>query len=84
MRKIIHLLVSLLFERRSYTCCERCQHVYASSQGACPECSHLDDAALEQLIRVRTENRYFLRQMAVIISLLLSAIAALFYVNGII
>jgi predicted ATP-dependent serine protease len=84
MRKIIHLLVSFLFQRRSYTCCQRCGYVYASRQGTCPECSHLDDEALEQLIRVRTENRYFVRQMAVIISLLLTVIAALFYVNGII
>jgi hypothetical protein len=84
MRKIIHLLVSFLFERPSYTCCERCGYVYASRQGACPECSHLDDEALQQLIRVRAENRYFVRQMAVIILLMLTAIAALFYLNDII
>lgn len=84
MRKIIHLVVSFLFERRSYTCCKRCQYVYASKQGTCPECSHLDHEALQQLIRVRTENRYFVRQMAVIIVLLLMAIAAVFYLRGII
>ena len=83
MQKIIHHVVSFLFERRSYTCCERCQYVYASRLGACPECSHLDDAALQQLIRVRAENRYFVRQMTVIISLLLTAIVALFYLKGI-
>jgi len=84
MRKIIHLVVSFLLERRSYTCCARCRYVYASRQGACPECSHLDDEALQQLIRVRGENRYFVRQMAVIISILLMAIVAVFYLKGII
>lgn len=81
MRNVAHFLYARLFERQSYTSCDRCEYVYESSLDDCPECQHLTDEQVQNLLKVRTENRYFIMQMSMIISIVLVLLAGLLIVG---